>query len=187
MARVKGTAVSGRLEYARRRGGDEAVEQVVAAISDPGVRSELADGKALKSNWYPFTVLVDISLAIDRIYGQGDLGILEQVGGDVAEADLNSVYKFFMAMASPQYLMDKAASLWRNYYDSGEMVVIDRGENKAILELRKFESPHRAHCLAVKGWMLRTLTLCGCKNVRGAHDECRALGHARCVFEGRWD
>lgn len=187
MSRVKGTAISGRLEYARRRGGDEAVRTLVAGIGDPTSRAELSDGKALKSNWYPFSVMIDISVGIDRLFGKGDLGIVEQVGGDVAAADLNGVYKFFMAMASPQYLMDKAASLWRNYYDSGEMAVIDRGETHAILELRGFDTPHRVHCLAVKGWMMRTLELCGCKNVRGVHRECRALGHARCVFEGRWD
>jgi hypothetical protein len=183
---VKGTAISGRLNYARRRGGDEAVQTIVNGLSDPAARELLADGKPLKSNWYPFSALVDITVGIDRLFGKGDLSIVQEVGGDVAEADLNGVYKLFMQFASPQYLVDKAASLWRNYYDSGELLVVERGQDMAMLELRAFDAPHRAHCLSVLGWMIRSLKLCGCKDVVGTHPECRAQGHGRCVFRATW-
>ncbi|MBS2028194.1 MAG: hypothetical protein JST54_09845 [Deltaproteobacteria bacterium] len=186
MSRVKGTAISGRLNYARRRGGEEAVKAIVAGITDREAREQLADGKALKSNWYPFSALVDITVGIDKFFGKGDLSIVAEVGGDVAEADLNGVYKLFFAIASPQYLMDKAASIWRNYYDSGELLVIERAPNLAVLELRDVATPHRAHCLSVQGWMHRSLVLCKCKDVHVDHSECRALGSKRCVFKGSW-
>ena len=186
MSRVKGTAISGRLQYARRRGGDEAVRTLVAGITDPETRDQLADGKALKSSWYPFSTLVDITVGIDRLFGKGDLSIVAEVGGDVAEADLNGVYRLFFAIASPHYLLDKAASIWRNYYDSGELVVVERAQNMAVLELREVPEPHRAHCLSVQGWMHRSLVLCKCKDVRVDHGECRALGAKRCVFKGTW-
>jgi hypothetical protein len=187
VVKVKGTAISGRLGYARRRGGEEAVQAIVAGITDRETRELLADGKALKSVWYPFSALVDITVGIDRRFGKGDLGIVQEVGGDVAEADLNGVYKLFMSFASPHYLVDKAASIWRNYYDSGELVVIDRGERFAVLELRDFATPHRAHCLSVLGWMVRSLKLTGCKNVRGEHLKCRCLGDATCTWRGDWE
>ena len=186
MGKVKGTAISGRLRYAQRRGGDDAVRAVVAAISDAETREQLADGRALKSAWYPFETLVETTVAIDRLFGKGDLGILIDVGGDVAEADLNSVYKLFIAVATPQYLIDKAASLWRNYYDTGELVVAAREPQRALIELRNFDTPHRAHCLSVLGWMIRSLQLCGCKDVVGHHETCRAIGHGQCLFEASW-
>jgi hypothetical protein len=186
LGKVKGTAIGGRLDYARRRGGNEALQRVVSAIRDPETRDLLADGRALKSAWYPFEALVDVSVEIDRIWGKGDLAILDEVGGDVAEADLSSVYKIFFKVANPHYIIDKAANVWRSYYSSGECVVVQRTEKVCAMEIRDFDQPHRAHCLAVMGWMKRTLKLAGCKDVEGSHPQCRTQGGQTCLFRGSW-
>jgi len=186
VGKVKGTAVAGRLGYVRARHGEAAVLRMVAAITDPAAREQLADGRALKSQWYPFSVLVDISVALDREFGRGDLSLLEEVGGDVAEADLSGVYKIFFRVANPHFIVDRAASVWRNYYSSGDCVVVAKEEKAVTLEVREFDQPHRAHCLAVLGWTKRTLVLTGCQGVTGRHTECRTTGGQVCRFEGRW-
>ena len=186
MGKVKGTTIAGRLAYARRRGGDEAVQKVVAAIRDPEAKLDLADGRALKSSWYPFSALIDISVELDRLYGSGDLSLLVEVGGDVAEADLNSVYKIFFKVANPQFIIDRAASVWRSYYSSGTCRVEKKAPNHVILELADFDEPHRAHCNSVLGWAARMLTLSSCKDLVAEHILCRTEGGATCRFEAHW-
>ena len=186
MGKVKGTTIAGRLAYARRRGGDEAALKVVGAIRDPEAKLDLADARALKSSWYPYSALIDISVELDRVFGNGDLSLLIEVGGDVAEADLNSVYKIFFKVANPGFIIDRAASVWRSYYSSGTCRVERKAENHVILELSDFDEPHLAHCNSVHGWAARMLTLTGCQNLVTEHIACRLRGDSTCRFEARW-
>ncbi len=162
------------------------MKQVVAGITDAEVRELFLHSKPLKSQWYPFSVLIDVSIEIDKLFGTGDLSLLEEAGGDVAEADLSSVYKIFFKVANPHFIIDRAAAVWRNYYSSGECVVADSTEKSVVLEIRDFDTPHRAHCLGVLGWTKRTLMLTGCKEVRAVHSQCRCEGAKVCRFEGSW-
>ena len=59
MARVKGTAIAGRLTFARRKGGEEAVAQLLAAVSDPAEAEQLRLTGALKASWYQFRTFID--------------------------------------------------------------------------------------------------------------------------------
>ncbi len=185
MARVKGTTIAGRLAFARARGGDALVEEILSRLSN---RAEAEDLRftALRSSWYDFRTYVEISEELDRRFGRGDGSLLPQMAGDVAQADLRTVYKVFFRIASPHYIIGKCTTVWRQYYDSGEMLLTETADNFARFEVRDFELPHRTHCLCVLGWMQRTLELTGVKNAKVVHERCRVTGAPSCVFAATW-
>ncbi|MFN7135563.1 MAG: hypothetical protein ACK4N5_26060, partial [Myxococcales bacterium] len=185
MPRVKGTTIAGRIAFARARGGDAVVDEILAGLTNRAEANELRF-TALRSSWYDFTTYVELSEALDRRFGNGDGTLLPTIAGDVAQADLRTVYKVFFRLASPQFIIGRCATIWRQYYDSGEMVVTEAGEDSARFEIRDFERPHRTHCLCVLGWMQRSLELTGVKDARVTHDRCRTAGAPSCVFNARW-
>lgn len=85
-------------------------------------------------------------------------------------------------LASPAFLVERAAKVWRQYYDSGELVVVESSDTHVLFELKGFAAPHRGHCDTVLGWSERAAELSGASSVRGAHPTCRARGGRQCVY-----
>lgn len=186
MSKVKGTAVAGRIDWVRQRHGEAAVAALIAALPTPAHRELIQDGRPLRSQWYPFELLVELGVAIDRAYGHGDLALVEEVGAWVAGQDVPTVYRIFFRVAEPLFVLDRASQLWRQYYDSGRMGLTERGAASCALELVGFETPHLAHCLGVTGWIRRTLELTGRTGVKAAHTACRARNERRCEWRASW-
>jgi predicted hydrocarbon binding protein len=54
------------------------------------------------------------------------------------------------------------------------------------MEIADFDEPHRAHCVAVMGWIERSVELSGGTQVEITERSCRAIGDARCRWRLRW-
>ncbi len=185
MVKVKGATLAGRLSYVRRHHGEDAVERVLAALKDREGAAAIARGPS-RTEWYPFTWFIDLIECIDRVCGQGDGALYRPMAAQVAEDDMSTVYKVLFRFASPLFIVSRASEVWRNYYDSGLMQIMDSRANSALLEVRGFETPHPAHCESVAGWAQRVIEMTGKKDAMARHEECRAKGHERCVFELSW-
>lgn len=185
MANVKGTAINGRLQYVLRHHGPQALSDVLGSLGGKTAGHDLRHG-ALKSNWYPMSLFIALTQAIDRICGKGDGALYRQVAGQTAEDDLSTVYKVFFKFAKPSFIISKAASLWRQYYDTGQLHVTSQ-PGFCELELIDFGEPSFVHCESVIGWAMRSIELTGAKNVKGEHVSCRDKGEKRCVLRVTWD
>ncbi len=186
MPNVKGTSIAARLDWVRRHGGDEAVAAVLAQLSDQKEVEQIRVTGALKSAWYPYRMFIELIEAIDRRFGKGDGSLIPTLGGEVARADLKTVYKVFFKLASPNFIVEKATQVWSRYYDSGSLVTRQNDPGHVIIEMRDFVQPHRAHCLSVLGWMRETLRMSGASDCEVVHTTCRTRGQAICEFEAHW-
>ena len=185
MARVKGTAIAGRLRYVRRHHGEEGLGAVLAALPDRALARELELG-VLRSSWYPLGHSLALTETIDRLFGSGDGALAGPLAAQVAEDDLSTVYKIFFKLASPAYTIEKAMEVWRQYHDSGRLQVVERGPGLVVAHLVDFEAPHAAVCASTVGWVERFMHLAGAEDVRVTHPSCLAAGGERCEFVLRW-
>jgi hypothetical protein len=179
---VKGTALRARLRYVEERAGTDGYRRFVEALS-PETRT-LVDARILASGWYPFTAFVEICEVIDRQLGQGDLELCDELGRYGCDANLPTLYKIFFRMADVQYIVKRAAAAWRVNYDEGSMTLVGEGDHEVRLRM-EVPTPHRAHCLSVRGWIVRAGELSGAKDVRVV-ETCRLHGDAYCEFDLRW-
>jgi hypothetical protein len=186
MSNVKGTSIAARLDYVRRRGGDEAVIAILNELSDKPEVEQIRVTGALKSAWYPFRMFVELIEAIDRKFGRGDGSLVQDLGAEVARTDLKTVYKIFYRIASPNFIVTKATQVWNRYYDSGELMSLQNDDGRIRLELRNFETPHWVHCQSVMGWMRETLRMSGAKGCEITHPNCRTKNAKTCEFVGEW-
>ncbi|MCK5242852.1 hypothetical protein KAR34_10400 [bacterium] len=180
----KGSAIITRLRYLDERTDPAAKTRVLARLS-PDLQKEIKKG-VLSSKWYPFQYYVEINQAIDKIIGNGDLLLLPELGRFSASAAMKWLYSVFYKIESPEFIINKASSLFRQYFDSGQLKVLEKGRRThgfyAVVDLQDFAAPCREHCLSCAGWIHQTLELSGAKNVRVTEEQCVCQGAKSCRF-----
>lgn len=160
--------------------GDEAVEAVAAELS-PRVQQLVLDGP-LETQWYPFDDVIELMVTTDRICGSGDLSLCHDMGRFSCETNLTGIYRIFFRFGSLNFILKRAAKAFRAQYDSGDMEVLEANSDSCRLRLNDFPKPHRAHCLAIGGWMLRAGELTG-ESIVDHNETCRANGDEHCEWQ----
>ena len=181
--RVKGGAMQSRLELVRERGGDAAVERVLARLSD-------ADRKTcshvLTGAWYPFELNGHLDEAIAAEMDIGERVFL-LMGEKSAMHNLSAAHRVFVAGRDPHGLLRRAAQIYQAYYDTGRREYEKTGEKKAVLRTYESTAFSKHDCLTVVGWHRKAIEMCGGKNVRIAETKCRTSGADFCEYVCEWD
>ncbi|MCP4899554.1 MAG: hypothetical protein GY906_21520 [bacterium] len=185
MAQVKGTAFCSRIAYVERHHGGKALEQVFDQMKDQGCAASLKK-RALPSGWYSFENYVDLLETIDRVCGKGDGSLFRGMASQVAQDDLSTIYRAFIRVASPAFVLKKASHIWRQYYDSGDLQVLKDQPGEVLLEVCDMPNPQTAHCESISGWVEQCVRMTGAANAKVSHDSCRVRGDDRCIFNVRW-
>lgn len=159
--------------------GDEAVQKVTAELS-PRVQQLVIDGP-LETQWYPFDDVIELMVTTDRVCGSGDMSLCSDMGRFSCETNLTGIYRVFFRFGSLNFILKRAAKAFRAQYDSGDMEVLEATDGMCRLRLQEFPKPHRAHCLAIGGWMRRAGELTGEEHLT-LHETCRALGDEHCEW-----
>lgn len=182
---MKGSAILSRLQFVETKHGAAARGAVLDALTEDQ-RTLIRQG-ILPHEWAPFALFIDLNVEIDRRYGKGDLELCVEMGKFGAEANLPTLYKIFYRLGTPMFIFNKAARLWEVHYDSGRMVPTPEGKNGVRTRLLDFERPHRAHCLSVLGWGIKSLELSGCRVTRAEEEKCRTRGDSLCECILTWE
>jgi len=179
---VKGGTFISRLDFVRHRGGEDLVRRVLERLSedDRGMLSRTL----LPASWYPF----DLAQRLDRAIADElrDPDVFEKLGAQSAEDNLGAAHRIYVRKNDPHGLLKHAASIFRLYYDTGYRTYERAGDGKAILRTFDTESFSAEDCLTVIGWHRRAIELCGGRNVRVTHHECRARGASMCQYVCEW-
>lgn len=184
MANVKGSALSSRVLWVQLGHGNAGMDKLLAACT-PALRQSITN-RIDKAAWYPFEQFIELNLAIDRIFGTGDLALVKQLGRHGADANLTTIYRLFYKVGTTHWILGRAVRLWSAHYDSGFLEVLTRGPRTALLRIRGFATPHPAHCLSVAGWCERSIELSGGRAVTVAEPICRTRGDDLCQLETEW-
>lgn len=179
---VSGIVLRARYLYAHARGRED--EQRVHDALPEDLRGEFTT--FLETRWYPFDWLVTLTETIDRVLGAGDLALADDMGRFNCDHNLTTVMRILFKFGNIGWLLDRAAQAWSTQYDCGVMKVVERkvGE-RVVVELQDHPAPSRAHCLAIKGWMVRATELSGEDRVV-CDEQCRAAGDDACRWTFRW-
>jgi predicted hydrocarbon binding protein len=183
MAKMKGSAFTARFEYLAKTYPER--YQAILDRLQPATRA-LADSRLLKNEWYPFDAFVDLVEAADAVVGDGSLALSRTLGAHAAEVNLPTIYKLFYKVGSPEYILNKAATLWSVHHDTGSAKLVRLEPNHVEYQIHGFERPHRALCLSLQGFIEKSLELTGVDDVQVHERQCAAEGAEYCAFQGRW-
>ena len=94
--------------------------------------------------------------------------------------------RLLLRVASPALLIDRAASIWGQFVDTGKLEAHMVSERRAEAEIADWPRPEPLLCAMMQGWMRRYLELCGADEVVMVHTECRGRHDATCRWSARW-
>lgn len=180
---MKGSAFTARFAYLRKT-FPARWEELVASFDDE--TRALAIGPCLKGSWYDFARFVDLNLKSERLLGDGKLSLVRDMGRNAAVVNLPVLYRLFYKVGSPEYVLSKAASLWRQHHDTGRAEMRMIGPHAAEYALHEFATPHPTLCRSLEGFILGSLETMNMREVKIVEIRCRLRGQEACVYQGTW-
>jgi hypothetical protein len=185
MSKTKAIHLKHLTQFVHERGGEVAWQKIMDALAERD--REVLGTYILPGAWIDYGFWWRLLTAADRVLGRGDGKIIREIGAYDAHQSLNGVYKAFISLMNPGFVIARSSLLWKRYYDTGDIRVVQAGARLAELELVDFPDAPRGHEQELIGWMETALKLTKVANVSAIHTQCRARGDAACLFSLRWD
>ena len=183
---VSGRALLGLFSFAKDHGGKTAIDEVTRSL---GATSRDALSRRVQAlGYYPYATYIDLLRALKRRFAKPSETFYRNVGASAGERDLGTMFKVYVALASPERLIRSCTRVWASYYrNAGSMTAIAWEPSDTRLRIEGFASMDRAHCELMEGWMLATMKQIGVVVGPNARETiCAGLGGPHHEFACTW-
>lgn len=183
---VKGSSVISTREFVKEKFGEDGLKKWMEAM--PEESRKIYGAAIISTSWYPLKYgLTEPTKKICGLFYGGDMRGAWEAGRHSADKGLKGIYRFFVSVASPQFIIKKASTILPTYYKPSRMSAAETGPNEARVEILEFseisgEVEHRAG-----GWMEKALEICGCRNVKVETVRSLLTGGDRTQFVIKWE
>lgn len=182
---VNGAAVVSLPLFVKDTFGEEGFRRWLNALSEHA--RSVYKSPIFQSTWYPLQeILVEPTKIICDLFYAGNLKGAWECGRQSAEQGLRGIYKVFVRLSSPEFLINKASVILPTYYRPSKMQVIENTRGHAIVRALDFPGMHKVIEFRMAGWMERALEISGCKNVEMKINCSITEGAQYSEFEGSW-
>ena len=141
------------------------------------------------AEWYDLkTAYTDpLEKIVDLFYNKNAQKGGEEMGMYSAEVGLKGVYKVFLLIASPQYLMKRGTRAMETFYSPSEIEVVEKGDKMCIIKIKKFNGITKTLEYRIAGWCAKALDLCKCKNWSYKITSHLSAGQSSTTMEFMWE
>lgn len=132
---------------------------------------------ATNSNWYPIEegALIPTQLMCKMFYPNAKKGAWES-GRFSAEEGLSGIYKIFVIISTPAFLMKRASRIIATFYDPAVINIAEDSAGKMVIQFTKLPVKSEIIENRIAGWMEKAMELCGCINLIVRITQSMALG-----------
>jgi hypothetical protein len=183
MAKFKGSVYESTRAFVQKEFGQEAVERILAALP---TQSRVLLSSATAIEWLPVEPVLHFHHELEDKFGSGDMSLCTRAGYFSAGWSMSSILKMFVRMRSPLWLVDKAASVWSRYHDSGRWEVEPSEGTRISARLVDFEVRDPLFCARLRGWLAGAVALTGGAGAETSEPRCRCRGHDHCSYVTVW-
>lgn len=141
------------------------------------------------AHWYPFKecYIDPMNCIIKTFYNDDTKTGGEKLGAYSAEVALKGIYKAFLLVASPQYMMKRAKNIITVYYQPCEVSVNEIEKTKVMFSINSLPGISLAFEYRAAGWIKRALELAYCKNVKYTIESFLTKGNSSTDIVFTWD
>jgi DNA-binding CsgD family transcriptional regulator len=161
----------------RERFGESAWEAVLSRLSAEDREMVTA---ADPGAWYDVRLTERVMNAFAQQF-KAEESLLMDVGRFDADRELSGVHRWFLRLMRPSFAIRHMNVYWRRSHDTGTWRSWQQG-SQVSAELRDWVIVNRTMCFTLLGYLGRMLELFGGRISQLEHPECRAQGHAACLF-----
>lgn len=183
MAEARGSTLRATLDFVAADLGTDVLAEVLKRLPAE-TRARVDAPGALER--IPFRALLDVWHATDAVVGAEDPQWLERAGAHSIDLVGAQLYPGIVRRQSPAEFLNQPIKLYRLFYHTGDMQLVQQDPGHAVLRLVDFDEPDALFCSRQTGGLRRLLELAGGAQARAEHVRCTLEGDAFCEWELRW-
>jgi len=180
---AKGSTLRSTLRYVEAEHGAAAADAVLERLPDDE-RRRIESAGAMDE--VPVELLRVLWDAVEGTVGKRDPGWPEKSGAYSIQSMGVQLYGGILRKRDPLEFLSQPVSLFRLYYQPGNMEVVESEPGRAVLRLVGFPGDP-VFCRRQTGGLLRAVELAGGVHPSVRHVRCSVEGDAFCEWELRWD
>jgi hypothetical protein len=182
---IKGTAIISLQEFVKKNFRERFDEWL---ISLPEASRKIMDGAILVNSWYPIQdAVIEPTKKMCDLFYHGDVKGAWEAGRFSAEHALKGIYKVFVKIGSPEFIIDKSSRILPTYYKMSEMEVVITKPKSSILRITKFPTPNTYLEYRIGGWMEKALEISGCEGITIRITKSMANGDPVTEYLSEWE
>jgi hypothetical protein len=155
---IKGSAVKATPDFVKEKFGIRYTEWIKSL---PEKSRTIIEQPIYATTWYSLmdSVIIPTQRAGDLFFGGNYVNAANEIGRYSADVALKGVYKIFVRVSSPHFVLSRASSIFATYYQPADIKVIESSEKKAVLQLSKFHPNDKLIMNRIAGWIEKTLEI----------------------------
>jgi hypothetical protein len=182
--RAKGVNFRTFIKILRKLKGDRVAEATLDLAPAEFARSFRA-GLVFSGNWYPLAWYADLHRAAQKAAGAGP-ELARTMGLESVKDDLSGIYRIFLLVVSPEFVLSKSPLLFSTYYDTGTMSVTEATRGRARAQLTGCTGFDKNLFLDVQGSCQAGLEAAGARDVVITPTAGGGDGDTSMEMEARW-
>jgi len=180
---AKGSTLFSTQGFLAHQFGGAVLEQVLDGLARPE-RERI--GRAVPTDEVHYDLLLALWRAADVVLGKDHPAWVEQSGTFAISSFGVELYGGILRKASPTEFLTQRVSLFRLFYQPGNMEVVEEAPGRAVLRLVGFDPVERFFCRRQTAGLLCSIEIAGGKQARVEHSRCGLDGDAFCEWELGW-
>ncbi len=162
---VKGIALESTPKFILKKLGEDAHKKWINSLSENA--KKVYSMPIFNHKWYSLKeYLLDPTMILCELFFNGDIEKVLDIGRFSAENSLKGIYKIFIKLGSPEFILKKASMVLSSYYQPSSIEVTELLKYKCTVRITKFEEMHRIIENRIIGWIEKALEISGAKNVK---------------------
>ena len=179
---LKGAALKSSIKFLTEKFGAEKYAEIVKTMS---LEDQALLRTLLPHHWVPVQCMVNLMRAAAKVTGQDARKLAFELGQFSAEDGLTTIYKLFFKVGSPEFILGRAAKVWRNFYDASEMTLHHSVPGHVNVRISGMPLKDEVFCERIHGWLHKATVMMGYQPEIG-HPKCTAKGDAYCEYAIDW-
>jgi hypothetical protein len=162
VAEIKGTVLLDTIKAIKARAGEQELAKIAHEVS-PETR-KIFEAAIQPSNWYPLDAFTEFLDADVRETAGGDRAVLVKRSEKVIEAQLRGIYKVFVKLGSPGFVVTRISAVHATYF-RGVQILPEVEDHTAVIKYIGFQPQHEILECTIVGFFRKALEISGAKNV----------------------
>ncbi|MFC1678198.1 hypothetical protein ACFLZ9_00495 [Patescibacteria group bacterium] len=185
MMEVKGAGITYMPKMIKEKFGEDAYQKWLTSL--PEESQKIFQGQILASLWYSLKYggLITENKILELFYNN-DISKAWEIGRYAADDTLSGIYRAFVRLGNPSYIISKAGSIMATFFKPAKIVTAEKEKNRVVLRIVEFAEITEMLELHIGGWMERALEICGCQNIQVKINTHLSRGAPYTEYEATW-
>lgn len=161
---IKGSAIVGTITQIKKLYGESEYQNLLGLLNEND--KKIFNATILASLWYPINSFVNLLEADVSYFHNGNREQLQKGTEDIVSKQLSGIYKLFVKLGSPEYIVKKIGLINNSYFRGIDLEIVSSDTGNYIGKYYGFDKNHHIFEYIITGFYKRALEISGAKNIK---------------------